>query len=191
MDRPRRRISISPIRSTTACWAIRIIAQVNADVTADLVIGQPDLINSSGELPEQQPDANQRARAMVARGAGGGRERQPLRRRHLQCARGAVSRAIRKPDRRPDCRRRIWFWARPALVGQPIKDVSAQTMSSAYGLAFTAAGDLVVSDPAGESCSLFPEDRQRRFSIRRSRQQRFRPAGFQLVASERFWRARI
>jgi uncharacterized protein (TIGR03437 family) len=34
-----------------------------------------------------------------------------------------------------------------SLVGQPIKDVSAQTMKSAYGLAFTAAGNLVVSDP--------------------------------------------
>ena len=34
-----------------------------------------------------------------------------------------------------------------SLFGQPIKDASSQTMKSAYGLAFTAAGDVVVSDP--------------------------------------------
>jgi uncharacterized protein (TIGR03437 family) len=34
-----------------------------------------------------------------------------------------------------------------SLNGQPIKDVSAQTMKSAYGLAFTSGGGLVVSDP--------------------------------------------
>ncbi len=34
-----------------------------------------------------------------------------------------------------------------SLFGQPIKDASGQTLTSAYGLALTAAGNLVVSDP--------------------------------------------
>jgi uncharacterized protein (TIGR03437 family) len=34
-----------------------------------------------------------------------------------------------------------------SFFGQPIKDVSSQTLASSYGIAFTANGDLMVSDP--------------------------------------------
>ena len=118
MRPPRRRTSTLPIRSTIGCSAYRDYRKVNADVTADLVIGQPDFVDGAGELSQQQPDASERAGAVVAGGDGGGRQGQPVRRRYLQCARGPISGAIRANDG-CDCRRPIWFWGRPAWLDSP------------------------------------------------------------------------
>ncbi|HTB19110.1 MAG TPA: hypothetical protein VK708_13400 [Bryobacteraceae bacterium] len=119
--------------------------KVKADVTADLVIGQPDLATALVNYPNNNPtQAN-------AQG--------------LWSPQGLAVDAQGNLYIADTCNARVLRFAVPfeqsgaglpqanlvlgqtSLVGQPIKDISAQTMSSTYGLAFTATGDLVVSDP--------------------------------------------
>ena len=138
--------------------------QVHADVTADLVIGQPDLNTALVNYPSNSPTQTNaqglwspEGLALDAKG-------------NLYVADTCNARVVRFPAPFEQAAATLPQAVLPqadlvlgqtSLTGQPIKDVSAQTMKSAYGIAFTSAGNLVVSDPAGEPCSLFPEGRER------------------------------
>jgi uncharacterized protein (TIGR03437 family) len=119
--------------------------QVNADVTADLVIGQPDLLTALVNYPSNSPtQANAQglwSPEGLAIDANG----------NLYIADTCNGRVLRFPapfaQTAAGLPQANLVLGQTSLVGQPIKDVSGQTMSSTYGLAFTAAGDLVVSDP--------------------------------------------
>jgi uncharacterized protein (TIGR03437 family) len=125
--------------------AYRDYAQVNADVTADLVIGQPDLATAVVNYPSNSPtQANAQglwSPEGLAVDANG----------NLYVADTCNARVVRFPapfaQTAAGLPQANLVLGQTSLVGQPIKDVSAQTMSSTYGLAFTAAGDLVASDP--------------------------------------------
>jgi uncharacterized protein (TIGR03437 family) len=120
--------------------------KVNVGSFADLVIGQPDLRSALLNFPTNNPtQANNQGLwspeglAVDSKG-------------NLYVADTCNARVLRFPTP----------FAQPAgagmptanlvlgqtsFFGQPTKDVSSQTMSSSYGLAFTANGGLVVSDP--------------------------------------------
>lgn len=120
--------------------------KVNAGAFADLVIGQPDLRTALLNFPTNSPtQANNQGLwspeglAVDSKG-------------NVYVADTCNARVLRFPAP----------FAQPAgagmltadlvlgqtsFFGQPIRDVSSQTMSSSYGLAFTANGGLVVSDP--------------------------------------------
>jgi uncharacterized protein (TIGR03437 family) len=122
--------------------------QVNAGTRADLVIGQPDLMTAEINYPSNSAaQANAQGLwspeglAVDAKG-------------NLYIADTCNARVVRFPS--PFTQTASIVNALPqanlvlgqtSLAGQPIKDVSQQTMQSSYGLAFTAAGDLLVSDP--------------------------------------------
>ncbi len=118
--------------------------KVNANALADLVIGQPDLMTALVNYPTNSPtQANAQGLwspeglAVDAKG-------------NLYVADACNARVVRFPAPfaqtagvMPSADLAL---GQASLFGQPIKDTSIQTMKSAYGLAFTAAGDLVVSD---------------------------------------------
>jgi uncharacterized protein (TIGR03437 family) len=124
----------------------RDYARVTADVTADLVIGQPDLVTALVNYPSNNPTQTN-AQGLwspegVAVDANG----------NLYVADACNARVVRFPapftqTATTGLPQANLVLGQTSLTGQPIKDVSGQTMSSAYGLAFTAAGDLVASDP--------------------------------------------
>ncbi len=125
--------------------AYRDYRQVNADVTADLVIGQPDLLTGVVNYPSNKPtQANAQGLwspeglAVDAKG-------------NLYVADTCNARVLRFPapfaQKNDGLPQANLVLGQTSLFGQPIKDVSGQTMKSAYGIAFTAAGNLVVSDP--------------------------------------------
>jgi len=118
--------------------------QVNAGVKADLVIGQPDLMTALVNYPSNSPtQANPQGLwspeglAVDAQG-------------NLYVADACNARVLRFPTpfaQTPGVMPRANLaLGQASLFGQSIQDASSQTMKSAYGLAFTAAGDLVVSD---------------------------------------------
>jgi uncharacterized protein (TIGR03437 family) len=118
--------------------------QVNAGVKADLVIGQPDLMTALVNYPSNSPtQANAQGLwspeglAVDAQG-------------NLYVADACNARVLRFPApfaQTPGVMPRANLaLGQVSLFGQSIQDASSQTMKSAYGLAFTAAGDLVVSD---------------------------------------------
>jgi len=119
--------------------------KVNAGVAADLVIGQPDLSTALVNYPSNSPtQANAEGLwspeglAVDAKG-------------NLYVADTCNARVLRFPapfeQTASGLPQANLVLGQTSLIGQPIKDVSGQTMSSSYGLAFTAAGDLLVSDP--------------------------------------------
>jgi uncharacterized protein (TIGR03437 family) len=123
----------------------RDYAQVNANVTADLVIGQPDLSTALVNYPSNNPtQANAQGlwspEGLAVDATG-----------NLYVADTCNARVVRFPapfaQTEAGLPQANMVLGQTSLVGQPIKDVSSQTMSSTYGLAFTASGDLVVSDP--------------------------------------------
>jgi uncharacterized protein (TIGR03437 family) len=119
--------------------------KVSADVVADLVIGQPDLMTALVNYPSNNPtQANAQGLwspeglAVDAKG-------------NLYVADACNARVLRfpapfaqTPGAMPLADLAL---GQTSLFGQPIQDASGQTLTSAYGLAFTAAGNLVVSDP--------------------------------------------
>ncbi len=119
--------------------------KVNAGAPADLVIGQPDLSTALANYPSNSAtQANAQglwSPEGLAVDANG----------NLYVADACNARVVRFPapfaQTAAGLPQANLVLGQTSLVGQPIKDVSAQTMSSTYGLAFTAAGDLVVSDP--------------------------------------------
>jgi uncharacterized protein (TIGR03437 family) len=125
--------------------AYRDYRQVNADVTADLVIGQPDLFTALVNYPSNSPTQTNaqglwspEGLAVDAKG-------------NLYVADTCNARVVRFPapfaQTTAGLPQANLVLGQTSLLGQPIKDVSGQTMKSAYGLAFTSAGNLVVSDP--------------------------------------------
>ena len=119
--------------------------KVNAGTMADIVIGQPDLrtavINYPGNSPTQTNDQGLWSPEGLAIDANG----------NLYVADACNARVLRfsKPsfDAPQVLPHANLFLGQTGYFGQPIKDVSRQTMRSSYGLAFTADGSLVVSDP--------------------------------------------
>ena len=119
--------------------------KVNAGVRADLVIGQPDFLTSLVNYPSNSPtQANAQglwSPEGLAVDSNG----------NLYVADACNARVLRFPApfaQTPGVMPRADLaLGQASLFGQPIKDASGQTMKSAYGLAFTAAGDVVVSDP--------------------------------------------
>jgi uncharacterized protein (TIGR03437 family) len=119
--------------------------KVNADVIADLVIGQPDLMTALVNYPSNsQTQANAQGLwspeglAVDAKG-------------NLYVADACNARVLRFPAPfaqtagvMPTANLAL---GQTSLIGQSITDASGQTLTSAYGLALTAAGNLVVSDP--------------------------------------------
>lgn len=120
--------------------------KVNAGAAADLVIGQPDLRTAILNFPSNNPtQANNQGlwspEGLVVDSKGS-----------LYVADACNARVLRFPAP----------FAQPAsagmptanlvlgqstFFGQPIRDISSQTMRSSYGLALTSNGGLVVSDP--------------------------------------------
>jgi uncharacterized protein (TIGR03437 family) len=125
--------------------AYRDYRKVNAGVTADLVIGQPDLITALVNYPSNSPTlANARglwSPEGIAVDANG----------NLYVADTCNARVLRFPapfaQTIAGLPQANLVLGQTSLTGQPINDVSGQTMMSAYGVAFTSEGDLVVSDP--------------------------------------------
>ena len=119
--------------------------KVNANAIADLVIGQPNFMTALVNYPSNNPtQANARGLwspeglAVDAYG-------------NLYVADACNARVLRfpapfaqAPGAMPAADLAL---GQTSLVGQPIIAASGQTLTSAYGLALTAAGNLVVSDP--------------------------------------------
>ncbi len=125
--------------------AYRDYRQLNAGGKADLAIGQPDLatsvVNYPGNSPTQTNAQGLWSPEGVAVDASG----------NVYVADTCNARVVRFPapfaqsgSAMPEANLVL---GQTSLTGQPIKDASAQTMKSAYGMAFTSVGDLVVSDP--------------------------------------------
>jgi DNA-binding beta-propeller fold protein YncE len=119
--------------------------KVNAGMKADLVIGQPDLLTSLVNYPSNSPTQasaqglwSPEGLAVDAQG-------------NLYVADACNGRVVRFPAPFEQTSGVVAHadlaLGQASLFGQPIKDAGSQTMKSAYGLAFTAAGDLLVSDP--------------------------------------------
>ncbi len=119
--------------------------KVNANVIADLVIGQPNLMTALVNYPTNNPtEANGQGLwspeglAVDAHG-------------NLYVADACNARVVRFPAPFAQATSTMpladLVLGQTSLAGQSIKDASGQTLTSAYGLAFTAAGNLVVSDP--------------------------------------------
>jgi uncharacterized protein (TIGR03437 family) len=118
---------------------------VNANVIADLVIGQPNFMTALVNYPSNNPtQANAQGLwspeglAVDAYG-------------NLYVADACNARVLRfpapfaqKPGAMPTADLAL---GQTSLIGQPIKTASGQTLTSAYGVALTAAGNLVLSDP--------------------------------------------
>jgi uncharacterized protein (TIGR03437 family) len=118
--------------------------RVNAGAGADLVIGQPDLMTALVNYP------NNSATQANAQGLWSPEGLAVDSNGNLYVADACNARVLRfpapfgqTPGVMPSADLAI---GQTSLIGQPIKDASQQTLKSAYGLAFTGAGDLVVSD---------------------------------------------
>ena len=119
--------------------------KVNAGTKADLVIGQPDLFTALINWPSnnltQASDQGLCSPEGLAVDANS----------NLYVADGCNARLLRfpAPFAQPQGGgppRANLVLGQPGFFGQPIKDLSRSTMASAYGVAFTNEGDLVVSD---------------------------------------------
>ncbi len=118
--------------------------KVNAGQKADLVIGQPDLftgiINFPTNNPAQTSDQGLWSPEGLAVDASG----------NLYVADACNARVLRFPSpfsQPPGAAQRAnLVLGQISFFGQPIKDLSRQTMRSSFGVAFTADGHLVVSD---------------------------------------------
>jgi uncharacterized protein (TIGR03437 family) len=118
--------------------------KVNAGMKADLVIGQPDLVTGMINYPSSNPSQTSNEGLWSPEGlavdANG----------NLYVADACNGRVLRFPtpfNQPPGAVQQAnLVLGQTSFFGQPIKDLSRQTMRSAFGVAFTAAGHLVVSD---------------------------------------------
>jgi len=127
--------------------------QLGLGVAADLVIGQPSLYTSVPNYPSgsatETSDQGLWSPEGIAVDASG----------NLYVADACNARVLRfpAPFRQPAgvAERANLVLGQTSFFNQPIKDLSRQTMRSAYGLAFTATGHLVVSDPLANRILFF------------------------------------
>ena len=119
--------------------------KVNAGVTADMVIGQPDFLTALLNWPSNnRTQANNQGLCSPEGLAVDSNS-------NLYVADGCNARVLRfpapfaqTPTGAPPQANLVL--GQPSFYGQPVKDLSQSTLSSAYGVAFTNEGDLVVSD---------------------------------------------
>jgi uncharacterized protein (TIGR03437 family) len=127
--------------------------KVNAFSTADLVIGQPDLLSNIVNFPStsatQATDMGLWSPEGLALDSDG----------NLYVADTCNARVVRfpKPFAQPQGvqQRANLVLGQSTFFGQPIRDLSRSTMRSSYGLAFSADGYLLVSDPAANRVLFF------------------------------------
>jgi len=127
--------------------------KVNAGSKADLVIGQTDLLSAVINFPSnsatQTTDVGLWSPEGLAVDADG----------NLFVADTCNARVLRfpKPFAQPQgvLQHANLILGQNTFFGQPIRDVSRSTMRSSYGLAFTADGSLVTSDPAANRILYF------------------------------------
>lgn len=125
--------------------------KVNAGLKADLVLGQPDLVTGIINYPTngQTTDQGLWSPEGLAVDTNG----------NLYVADACNARVLRFPSpfsQPPGAAQRAnLVLGQAGFFGQPIKDLSRQTMRSAYGLALTADGSLVVSDPLANRVLFF------------------------------------
>jgi uncharacterized protein (TIGR03437 family) len=119
--------------------------KVNAGAAADLVIGQPDLRTALLNYPSNNPtQANNQGLwspeglAVDSKG-------------NLYVADTCNARVLRFPtpftQTSGNMQSADLVLGQPGFFGQPIRDLSSETMRSSYGLAFSSDGSLLVSDP--------------------------------------------
>ncbi len=131
--------------------------KVSAGAKADIVIGQPDLftalLNFPTNSPTQTNDQGLCSPQGLAVDSSG----------NLYVADSCNGRVLRFPKpsfNTPQVLPRAnLVIGQTSFFGQPTKDVSRQTMKSSYGVAFTADGSLVVSDPAANRILFFRKPR--------------------------------
>ena len=119
--------------------------RVNAGSAADLVIGQPNFRTAMLNYPTNNPSQTNAQGLWSPEGLAVDSNG------NLYVTDACNARVLRfpKPFSQPQgiLQTADLVLGQTSFFGQPIKDISSQTMRSAYGVAFTAHGSLVVSDP--------------------------------------------
>lgn len=118
--------------------------KVNAGMKADLVIGQPDLLTGMINYPSNNPSQTSNEGLWSPEGlavdAIG----------NLYVADACNGRVLRFPapfvQQEGSAQQANLVLGQTSFFGQPIKDLSRQTLRSAFGVALTTEGHLVVSD---------------------------------------------
>jgi uncharacterized protein (TIGR03437 family) len=124
-----------------------------AGVKADLVIGQPDLLTATINYPSNNPTQTNDQGLWSPEGLAVDTHG------NLYVADACNARILRFPapfsEPAGTMPRANLVLGQTSFFGQPIKDVSRQTMKSAYGVALTGGGHLLVSDPLAHRVLFF------------------------------------
>jgi uncharacterized protein (TIGR03437 family) len=127
--------------------------KVNAGSKADLVIGQTDLLSAVVNFPSNSPTQTSDVGLWSPEGLAVDSDG------NLYVADTCNARVLRfpKPFAQPQGiqQRANLVLGQTTFFGQPVRDVSRSTMRSSYGLAFTADGSLVTSDPTANRILYF------------------------------------
>jgi uncharacterized protein (TIGR03437 family) len=127
--------------------------KVNAGSKADLVIGQTDLLSAVINFPNNSPTQTSDVGLWSPEGLAVDSDG------NLYVADSCNARVLRfpKPYAQPQGaqQRANLVLGQSTFFGQPIRDISRSTMRTSYGLAFTADGSLVTSDPAANRVLYF------------------------------------
>ncbi len=127
--------------------------KVKAGAVADLVIGQPDFRTAVPNYPSNSPTQTNAQGLWSPEGLAVDSNGD------LYVADACNARVLRFPQpfshATDGMQTANLVLGQTGYTGQPIKDISSQTMRSAYGIAFTANGSLVVSDPLANRILFF------------------------------------